>query len=168
MTFPDKTVEVVSYISNIFGYVDIMVLINSCSLLYRFLGIIKRLVPASFWQSSSLLKKQVSMCIVSKRVIAFSLPCEIFIHAPILPHQHYNLFFFIPTAFSLLTFHFFPSLAVSSCCLLSSCPFSYSVSLSPPLLFLVFNFLPPSSFFPFLPFFILNATRLLVPISHCV
>lgn len=50
---------------------------------------------------------KVSVCIVSKRVVAFTLPLEIFIYIPILPHRNYNLLSH-PRSFSLLTFPFFP------------------------------------------------------------
>lgn len=109
-------------------------MINSRSLLYGFPGIIKHVIHVSFWQSSSLLKAEVSMCIVSKHVIAFSLPFEIFIYIPILPHQQYcTIFFFITAAFP-ATFQFFPLL---SCHLfppfcppvLFICPLFYASSL---------------------------------------
>lgn len=61
-----------------------------------------------------LLKAEVSMCIVSERVIALSLPFEISIYIPIPPHHHYNLLCH-PRSSSLLTFPLFPllSLAIS-------------------------------------------------------
>lgn len=77
----------------LFGNVEIRVLIYSRSLRPGFPGMIKHVIRISFWQSSLPLQAEVSMCIVSKRVIAFSLPFEIFIYIPILPHQRYNFLF---------------------------------------------------------------------------
>lgn len=88
------------------------------------------------------------------------------------PHQHYNLPFH-SCSFSLLTFQFFPvlSLAISSPCSLSSCLVHLSLCLLcffcfPPPLFHIFHSFHSSPIYHcFLP---LHATRLLVPISHCV
>lgn len=105
----------------------------------------------SLRQSTLLLKAQVSMCIVSKRGIAFSLPFEIFIYIPILPHQQYNLLFH-SCRFSLLTFLFFsPSY-------LSLLPFL------PPFVLLSSSFCPPVLFIS--PFFYLLYTLLLSGRPH--
>lgn len=115
-----------------------------------------------------------SMCVVSKcRCL------EIFIYIPFVPHQHYNLLFY-PCSSSLLTFPLSPLLSHNLFLLpfvllfSPSTPyFTYSLSFPPPL----FSLLPlirftsassplPSSSAPF--FFVSNATRSLVRISHCV
>lgn len=141
-----------------FGNVEVTVLINRHSLLNGFLEVIKhKLIHRSFWQSSSLLKEEVSMCIVLKHVIAFSLSFEIFIYIPILPHQHFNLLLFNPCSFSLLTFQFFSLPFVLLFCL--SALSTYSLLFA--LVFLTHY--PPlhHCLLPLLPFLISNAARLL-------
>lgn len=164
--------------------VEITVLINSRSLLFWFPRNNKTCYSRIFMAVLVAAEGRSVMCIVSKRGIAFSLPFEIFIYIPILPHQHYNLLFH-PFRFSLLTFLLFPPPISISCHLLllpfiplfcSSAPSStYSLLSFPPPLFSPVVLILPSSrpFFyhclpPLLPFSISNATRLLVPISHCV